>query len=251
MEKKFAWLTPGMIFTIISGVASIVGLFIGYFKNEHQALIAISAFCLFLILILYKVFSTINKFVLQKTQDGSHRFASYIRYHTVDGDHIEYETHKYLQCKSLIMHTFTQNFKWTGTSFPKNITSEQQDVINIVRAEDKSNYDSVILKFREPLIYNEFTVIHVKMEMDDSDHVSRRLCSYKIEQPTQLLDFRVELKHLEENKDAEIKIRPFEKNKVAVDWEVIGWVKFDPKSRSYTKSIFNPKVGYHYVLDWS
>ena len=244
--KAIRFLFSGYI-TFIASLASIAGLIIAILNKTYAVFIALGILILFLSIVLLKFFSVVNRFLLQKTENGFHKFANYVRYSTNDGKHISYVLQKYIQAKVLMINEHVHKFHWSGTCEPI-ITSSLQEFVAFNRTP-KGEYDEVILRFKTPLTYNDFAIVHIKMELDDSDNKSEPYCEQAVKEPLQLLDFRIELRHLEQNPDAKILKKklgaPFS------EYEILGYVKFDINSRCYEHSEFNPHVGYSYRIEWN
>lgn len=236
-------------FSLIASIASILGLIIVFIPNKNQDIIALIAFIVFLLIILWRIFYVTKQFLLLKTEKGEHRFATYVNYSTIDGIHVCYELHKFLQCKTFIINEHIHEFSWSGTKMPV-VTSMRQDIVRVEKSTSKEDYDKLILKYRKPLIYNDFSVVHIKMDIDDSDRQSRPYCSQRIEEEIQLLSFRVELKNLTASHDAKIMRKKFKTN-LEQEYQTIGFVPFDTHSRSYYHVEFQPEIGYAYKIDWS
>jgi hypothetical protein len=234
-------------FNLIASIASVLGLLIVLFSDKNDIIIALCSLILFLSLILIRFFAVTKTFILQKTEHGYHKFATYVRYSTDDGKHISYELHKYLQCKTIAMDEYSHEFYWSGTSEPI-ITSLLQTCVQFVKGP-KGNYDKAILKFNKPLGYNEFAVVHVKMDIDDSDQKSLPFCEQAVKEVVQLINFRIELRHLEKHSDARILKRRMTAPVQSI-YDHVAFSKFDPSSRTYEHTIFTPEVGYLYRIEW-
>jgi hypothetical protein len=234
-------------FNLIASLASVTGLLISIFSNKDATEIALASLILFLSLILLRFFYVTKTFLLQKTEYGYHKFATYVRYSTDDGKHISYELHKYLQCKTIAMDEYVHEFYWSGSSQPV-ITSLLQTCSSFQKAP-KGEYDKAILKFKKPLGYNEFAIVHVKMDIDDSDQRSSPFCEQAVKEVVQLLNFRIELRHLENHSDARISKRRLSAPVQSI-YEPVSFSKFDTSSRAYEYTVFMPEVGYCYRIEW-
>jgi hypothetical protein len=230
----------------IGSIVSIIGLIVTFLSKEYAVIIALCSFVIFLIILLFRMFFVMKTFLLQKTLDGSHRFATYIRYSTEDGRHISYEIHKYVQCKSIIMNEHVHKFYWTGSKSPV-ITSELQEVGNLQKKEDA--FDEIILRFRKPLAYNEFAIIHLKMDLDDTDKAAKPFLEIAVKEALQLINFRIELRHVDAYHSAKVSKKKID-SQIAKD-ELIKFIPFDKSAHSYEYIINNPMVGYKYKIDWA
>lgn len=234
-------------FNLIASLCSVIGLLIAIFFSANPTIVALCALVVFLILILFRVFFVTSKFILQKTEGGYHKFATYVRYSTDDGKHLIYEVHKFLQCKKVLMDEYVHDFYWTGTQ-PPLITSSMQDFVSFVHTPS-GDYDKAIFRFRKPVIYNDFVIVHIKMDLDDSDERSSTHCEQTIKESVQLLNFRIELRHLATHPDAKVMKRRI--NSQLIDnWELVTFVPFDATSKSYEISLAHPETGYSYKLIW-
>ena len=236
-------------FSLIASIASVLGLILSFISDKESDIIALIAFVFFLIIILFRIFYVTKQFMLNKTEKGEHRFATYVYYSTIDGLQICYEMHKYLQCKTFIINEHIHEFSWSGTKIPR-VSSLRQDVVRIDKSPNKEDYDKLILKFRKPLVYNDFSIVHIRMDIDDSDKGSNPYCGQRIEEELQLLSFRVELKHLALNHNAKIMRKKY-KTTLEQGFQTIDTVAFDPMSRSYNYVVYQPEIGYKYKIDWS
>lgn len=233
-------------FSFIASAASIIGLIITFSSSKNAVIIALITFILFLSIILIRFLLLVSTFLLHKTEDGSHRFATYIRYSTEDGRFISYEVHKYLQCKTMLMDNHIHKYHWTGSSVP-NITSDLQEISNTKKID--GDFDEVTLKFKKPLMYNDFCVVHIKMDIDDSSKKSQPFCETSVKEPVQLISFRIELRHLNISHNAKVTYR--KTNAKFGEPFFIKSIPFDKSSHSYEHIIHNPDMGYTYTIDWA
>lgn len=142
-----------VIIGLIGSIASIIGLFIFCFSDTVNAIIALSFFCVCLMVMLVAVISALFSFVKKGHHLPFDKVSAFTKYETSDGVHIVNETYRVIQSKRVILTQVEQNFKWSGSKMPV-ITSRLQDVKDVVSA-DGSNYDSAILKLKRPLVFNE------------------------------------------------------------------------------------------------
>ncbi|HEY4151337.1 MAG TPA: hypothetical protein VGM41_20505 [Chitinophagaceae bacterium] len=234
-------------FNLIASIASVIGVLVLLFNDKNAVIIALSSLVLFLVLILLRFFNVTSVFILQKTEHGYHKFATYVRYSTDDGKHIVYELHKYLQCKTVIMDEYVHEFYWSGSCEPA-ISSLLQEYKQFIKMP-KGEYDKAIFKFKKPLNYNEFTVVHVKMDIDDSDRRSQTFCEQSVKELLQLLNFRIELRYLNKHSDARILKRRMNAP-LHINYEHVAFAKFDSSSRCYEYTVFTPEAGYAYKIEW-
>lgn len=234
-------------FGLIASIASIIGLIIVFVPDENKAVIALSVFVIFLIIILFRIFFVVETLLSRSYEKGFYKFATYVRYCTNDGNHIAYDLYKYVQCKTISLSEYEHDFYWSGTR-PPVISSKLQKFISIVQSPN-GGMDKATFEFKTPLVYNDFGVIHIRMDLDDTDNRSQHYCEQTIKEEVHILNFRIELLHLANNADAKI----MRKRLSAIQsrgYEVIGYVKFDTNSKSYEHLLFNPEMGYAYRIEW-
>lgn len=246
---KQIWSTYSSGFFVIGTIASIVGLALIGINDPYRSNIALSLVCLFLFLTFLKTLSILNSFLRQDFPSGYITDSSFVRYITRDGNIIEYEIYKYIQCKKLILDEHKYGYCWSGTQAPE-IRSDLQKLDRITKSTD-GTYDSAYLKFSSPLKYNDCETIHVHMKLDDSDKRSIPYLESRITSPMKLLRWRVELHH--KNNDYKGAAR-FLKKKIAHNfnhpYEVIKTIPFDLQAKAFDVCIPRPDIGYYYRLEW-
>lgn len=233
-------------FSLLVNLITLGGFIVIFTKEAYAVIISLITLVLFLLVILIRFLLIVRTFLLFKSEDGLHKFATYVRYSTVDGNIVDYEIHKYIQCKTFMIDKVKHRYHWTGSKKPV-ISSDLQHVVKTV--ENQGSYDEIYLEFKKPLVYNDFCVTHVRMKIDDSDQHGKKYISIKITEPVQLLSFRIDLKHLVSYKNARVT-----KSKANLPYppdELITDIPFDQSTRSYEYIINNPDFGYHYKIDWS
>lgn len=243
MRKFDYWLTT------VASVASIIGLLVILFLDPMKATLALVAILVVMGAVLWKAYRVLNLYLLAVHPKGHSSVATLQRYSTEDGTKIRFETYKYIQCRQLVMSNYPYQFNWTGTQRPR-ITSHFQQVRETTPGS-AGEYDRVYLDFKSPLRFNDSTVIHVSMELDDSDRRSKTHLETKVMEPLQLLQWRVELRYVNARYAKTARVM-----KQAIDTIVapqpvqIGSVAFDKVSKSYEYHIVNPEPGYYYRLEW-
>jgi len=233
----------------ICSAATITSFICLFIKDKIAAVIALSVFCLLLLAI--AVFILI--FVWQHLKRTHHEYithAAYVKYETeIDGKNINFETYRQIQCKQLIMHELKYAFKWSGTKIPI-ITSKLQKTDGKIFSTDAYSYDHVNLNLKQALVYNEDATIHFHATMDDVDNASMPFVEFKVETPTQIVHFRVILKHKADNysEAAVLKRRKINTQTGSANYEVLQTVPFVQKV--YEHHLLEPEVGYFYRIEW-
>lgn len=167
-------------FYFFASLASLAGFFVLILKDVQATYFAQFFFCLMLIVFTSYLLYTLTK-VLEIKQSEYENHSTFVKYETLDGNMITYEAYKLIQAKKPILTELDYSFKWTGSHLPI-ISSDLQDVTNIVDENDATKYDRAILKFKKPIYYNQNCVIHFKAILDDTDkkskpYVCSRVCT--------------------------------------------------------------------------
>ncbi|WP_370425287.1 hypothetical protein [Tenacibaculum dicentrarchi] len=152
-----------------------------------------------------------------------------------------------MQCKRPILSDYDYNFKWSGTHLPV-ITSNLQEVTNVVDDNNPSHYDKAVLKFKRPLTFNESCVIHFKSQLDDTDKQSDTHVSNRILRPVDVIHYRIILKYKDSNTNAILERK--KNDAVSQNFEKIREIAFDLDSKSYEHHLLNPELGYIYRIRW-
>lgn len=231
----------------IGTVCSIASVVIAVMYRDTAAWVALGILCLSLLLILIALLRVLNKY-LEEDKNGNYRcISSIVTYKTDDGKHISFEMCRFIQAKCAIMQEFDTGFKWTGTEEPQ-WKSKLQEIVRVEKATDIGKYNSLILRFRNPLLYNQTAVVQYKAEIDDSDQKSETYAEIKVEYPTDYVRILVELPY-ENHPEAKLlrkliySVSPSE----FIEYEK---VVYDSAHKHYRCDIPNPKPGYFYRLSW-
>lgn len=232
-----------------SAIASIISLIFFFIYNLWAVIISLSLFCLILLLLTYKLISSINKLLIFKHPTGFLRNSNIVRYSTIDGSKIEFEVYRHIQCKRVVMHEFNYPFKWSGSHSPL-ITSKLQDVLSVTGTRPEQ-WDEAILRFRKPLFYNENAIIHFFATLDDTDHKSGTHVESKVDSPVDIIITRIELKYKKASFD---KPATLKRRKITaatnVNYEELQSIPFDKVSKSYEHAMINPETDYYYRIEW-
>lgn len=237
-----------LFLNIVAGFASIVSVLFLVFTDKTNALIALVFFCVFLLIALFSILRTLRLFIRKENGEDHKKVSVFTTFETHDSTHCVFETYRVIQSKRFILTEISQNFKWSGTKQP--VISSSLQKIKVVNKRE-SDYDQAVLVLKHPLVFNETATIHFKAEMDDYDGKALPYLDYRVETPINIIHYRVILRHKSEDfcKPAKILRRPIFSNQPK-DYEEIGSVPFDQKSRSYQYNLINPEVGYYYRLAW-
>lgn len=236
-------------FAFFASLASVLGLILLFVTNKLAMFIALGFFCLMLLTFTVYLIYTLYKILDIKHSDHENR-STFIKYETLDGNIITYETYKLIQVKKPVLTEMDYNFKWTGTHLP-TITSDLQEVVNIVDEQDPTKYDRALLKFKKPVYYNQNLVLHFKAKLDDADKQSKSHVETRVTSEIDIVHYRIILKNkpTEYNQNAIL-----EKSKinsiVSASFEKIKEIPFDVTTKSYEYHLLNPEIGYYYRIRW-
>ncbi len=253
MTKNFKTITSLFSghFAFFASFASILGLVFLFISNKYAIFIALAFFSLMLLAFTSYLIYFLFRILKSNDGNGDHENRStFIKYETTDGKHIIYETYKLLQCKKPILTEMDYNFKWSGSIMPK-ITSDLQDVINVVDEKNPDSYDKAILKFKKPLHYNQNSVLHFKAELDDVDGKSLPHVETRVIDEIDIIHYRIILKNKNDNYDSNAILTRCKMNsKMSAKFEKIKEIEFDKTTKSYEYHLLNPDVQYYYRITW-
>lgn len=237
-------------FYLSATIISVIAVIPAFINNQYAVIIALSCFCIVLIGFLISALILVHKILEKSSTKEYENKSTFMKYETLDGNKIIFETYKVIQCKRPVLTEIDYGFKWSGTHLPV-ITSDLQTVENVIDANDANQYDKAILKFKKPLFYNRNKVIHFKAELDDTDKKSSPHLESKIEQEIDLLHFRVILKHKPKafSQNAILEKKKIDSN-LSVTYSQVRQIHFDKASKTYEYYLLNPDVGYYYRLRW-
>ena len=245
LKQWWQILVAGSVLTSVTGIS----LF-AFASDPLKANIALGAFLLFVVFLGWRAQLTFNQ-VLGKTYlNGYETLSTFVRYSTSDGKSIQYETFRHIQNKLLVRDHIEHKFRWTGSKAPK-ITSCLQTIGDTQPVEGTAS-SRVKVNFKKPILFNEVEVVHLLMELDDSDSVSEPHVGLLVHEPTKTITFKVELLHSKDKYDgtyAKILRNDLDKNKGNPAVEITT-VKFDSVSKSFEYILPHPAPGYRYTLEW-
>jgi len=106
--------------------------------------------------------------------------------------------------------------------------------------------------FPSTRIYNDVEVVHIRMQIDDSDEISETFLSQRVESPIRLISFRVELLHASTKYNGEVAklTRSLIENGSSALVEDVDIVPFNVATKSFLYMVTNPEPGYSYKLSW-
>lgn len=236
-------------FAFFASLSSVLGLFLLFTANSTAVFIALTFFCLMLLTFTSYLIYALYKILDIRQTDHENR-STFVKYETSDGNTIIYETYKLIQVKKPVLTEMEYNFKWTGTHLP-TVTSDLQEVINIVDEQDASKYDRALLKFKKPIYYNQNCVLHFKAQLDDVDKVSAPYVETRVTSEVDIIHYRIILKNKSSRfgQNAILERRKINAD-VSISFEKIREIPFDKDIKSYEYHLLNPEIGYYYRIRW-
>lgn len=220
-------------------------------SDPQKAWVALALVLLTVLFIFFQIFRIVRNQLGNQHPSGFLPLSCFARYVTSDGSNVVYEVFRHLQIKSPCTGNFTHKFYWSGSKLPK-IESDIQEVGKIISVPGETT-SSIKLKFKKAKIYNDVEVIHLKMNLDDSDKKSGTFLEQKVKAPITFIAFKVELLHAQASyfgKQATLSRRDLEKGDRAAVEELEKY-PFDANSKSFSCNLTNPEPGYAYRLEWN
>jgi len=243
-RKNLSW-----IWNTLCGVSSVVSLGLLIFGNEHAVIIALSVFILCLVSLSIVLIRAVNSYFNATSDTDHNRIYTDIRYETNDGYNINYNIYRIIQSKVPLLQQINHGFKWSGTKSPK-ISSDLQELSFIQNGAMEDDFDIACLKFDRPLKYNETAVVHFKAELDDSDEKSDTMISYKVSSYSELIHFRVILRHKGVDYKSKAKVYKRRIGASVNKLKEIDTIPFDHQTKSFEYLKERPEIGYLYILKW-
>jgi hypothetical protein len=239
------------LFNIVAGLASIAGLLL-YLFVEHplKGWIGASFVVLIAAYVARQVLKTVREVLTLKYPKGHTRLATFVRYTCLDGKTIEYFVHRVIQAKQPYLSRVEHGFKWSGTKQPI-ITCEPHTLSGVNYHGSEIEYDQVHVQLKDPILYNQVVVVPIKMVIDDSDHKSEPFVMQRVDEPSQLVSWRVELGAEKDRTSSPARLmRKALGSKHEAKWELMRQVEYHPIRKSYETELIHPQLGYHYRLSW-
>lgn len=237
------------IFAAIAGLVGLATVFI--VEDRFKSWLALLTLIAFLAYIAWRITRALNAMTNQKYPGGYLKLATFIRYTNIDGKTLEYETIKIIQSKFIVpLNSVEHEFRWSGTLKP-TITSSLHQIVSIIEGKAAGKYDKAVIELNDALMYNQVGIVPIKMTVDDSDKASQTYSSVKIEHPSHLISWRVELGSIidRSSKPARLMQRKIS-SEMAAEWELIKSVPYHHVHKCYEDMLLYPKTGYFYRLEW-
>lgn len=235
-------------FYFFASLASVIGLILMFINDKHSVVIALAFFCLMLSIFTISLLYTLFKITGLNSNDFESK-STFVKYETLDSKNITFEIYKLIQSKKPILSDYSFNFKWSGSIIP-TITSDLQEVINVMDLQDPTQYDKAILKFKKPVYYNDNQVIHFKASLNDVDRKSETFVSNRITQEVDIIHYRIILKYKAENYDTNAILEKRKINSINSNFEKVAEIGFDNVTKSYEYHLLKPDLNFIYRIVW-
>lgn len=192
----------------------------------------------------------INKMIKDNSAEEYKRIASFFSYQSSDGVKSTFEVFRMIQSKRFYLAEIPYNFKWTGST-PPQLSSRSQIIANVKYNPNKTQWDGAVIRFPQPLKYNECAVVNVKTENDDYDNTAQPHLSSKLEAPIDVITFRVLLAYKPNSFNTPAKLlRKRIGTEIDGGYETLESIPFDREHKLYYHCLINPEPGYIYKIEW-
>lgn len=240
----------GPTYGFLASLCSILSLVLLFVNSRMALIIALSVFCIGLLIVTYGIVRGINKMIQDNSKEEYKRIASFFIFQSNDGVKSTFEVFRTIQSKRLFLSEIPYNFKWTGSAQPI-LTSRSQQITDVKYNPDKNQWDEATIRFSQPLKYNECTIVNVRTENDDFDNTAKPYLTSKLETPIDMICFRVLLAYKPNDYNTPAKLmRKKIGTEIDGDFVLIGSVPFDREHKSYYHCLINPEPGYTYRIEW-
>ena len=237
------------VFLYIASFASIFGVATFFVEKSWAVIFSLAFFCLMLLAFTVSLIYTLFRVLDVRSKDYESK-STFIKFEALTKVNLIYETYKLIQSKKPLLSEIDYKFKWSGTLLPK-ITSNLQDVINVVDLHDSEKYDNAILKLRTPLYFNQDQILHFRAELDDTDLKANPWISNRIIQSVEIIHYRIILKYKAANYNANAFVERIKSNSISRQYELIQEIPFDKLTKSYEYHLLYPIIGYTYRIRWT
>lgn len=236
------------VFLYIASFASIFGVATFFIEKSWAVISALIFFCIMLLAFTLSLIYTLFRVLAVRNREYESK-STFIKYEALTKTNSFYETYKLIQSKKPLLSEIDYNFKWTGTILPI-ISSNLQDVINVVDLQDSEKYDKAILKLKTPLYFNQSQILHFRAELNDTDLRANPWVSNRIIQNVEIIHYRIILKYKTHNYNKNAFVERIKTNSISRQFEVIQEIPFDNLTRSYEYHLLYPTLGFTYRIRW-
>ena len=239
----------GKSFGFIAGLASIIGVGLIFIRSNYAIMAVCIFYCIAITLLAVAIYRAVLKSLAFRNGGNYRRLASFCTFVCDDGKTARFEVLRLIQAKVPFLDRIEHKYKWRGKSIP-TIFVNNSLVSDKTQIKGKSNfYDTIVIKLDRVLTFNECTSVRVVFESSLSDS-KPRIC-YKVEEPAEMLQFKVLLGYVNEKLAPAVLVRQKISSEVNPEEEFVQNVDFDLAHRSYMYVLDKPEIGYYYILTWN
>jgi len=236
----------GTTFNSFLNFTTLLGFVFLFITNRDQALIALIAFCLFLVALLGRFFWLTENLLKQRHSEGYNKLSTHVLYSTVDGKKITFSLDKYHQCKQAVLKEYDHKFLWSGTNMPLVTSNNWMYKETVVGS---NGWATAKFSSQNAILFNSVFLVNICMELDDTDKKSSTHVHMEVDVPMHLISFDIELMHKRRGTGSATLFRKAIGYQ-GKDVEDIEQVPFDLQKKRYQKSIYNPEPGFIYGVKW-
>ena len=235
-------------FGIVAGLASIMGVGLIFIRSNYAIAVVCGFYCIVITFLAVAVYRAVQKSLVFRNGGKYRRLASFCTFICDDGKIARFEVARLIQAKVPFLDKIEHKFKWCGKTEPKvfvdgSLISDGDYVSGL-----NGSYDTVVIKLDRTLSFNECTSVRVAFESSLSD--SKPLICYKVEEPAEMLQFKVLLGYVNEKMTPAVLSRRKISSEINPVEEIVQSVDFDLAHRSYSYILDKPEIGYYYILSW-
>ncbi|MDR1984408.1 MAG: hypothetical protein LBQ28_06270 [Prevotellaceae bacterium] len=238
------------VYAFIASTISILGFFLIYLENETAMIIALVFICMALSAIVYIAYKFFVTWVEpQSGNKSTEKRSSFIKYEaSADAKKIIYEVYRLIQIKCPILTKYEYEYQWSGSKQPA-FSSKLQNFEKINLRKDEREFDKAIFKFKTPVHYNQNALIHVRVDLDDTDLNSSTYVQSTIDEDIDIIHYRIVLKYKKHSENAILEKRQI--GSISLNYTKIDEIPFDNETKSYEYHLLNPDVGFMYRIRWN
>lgn len=235
-------------FGITAGLASIIGVGLLFVHSIYAVATACAFYCIAITALGVAIYRAVLKSLEFRNEGKYHRLASFCTFTCDDGKNAQFGIIRLIQAKVPFLHKIEHKYKWNGKGIPKiiingSLATEEQIIHNLA-----NSYDSVTIKLDRILSFNECLSIQLSFECSLSE-AAPRIC-YKVEEPAEMLQFKVLLGFVTETLSPAVLTRRRISSETNSIEEIIKCIDYDFAHRSYLYILPKPEIGYYYTLSW-
>ena len=236
-------------FGILAGLASIVGVGLIFVRSDYAIAVVCGFYCIAITVLAVAIYRAVLKSLVFRNSGKYRRLASFCTFVCDDGKTARFEVVRLIQAKVPFLDKIEHKYKWRGKNIPKVFVNDAVVPVGARQTGSSDSYDTIVIKLDRVLTFNECSSVRVAFESSLSDS-KPRIC-YKVEEPTDMLRFKVLLGYVNEKLEPAVLVRQKISSEVNPEEEIVQNVDFDLAHRSYSYVLDKPEIGYYYILTWN